>query len=760
MIALIAILVLGGSSCIGVLLGARWLDSRSWRRSLVALTVRVPRDTGVEQVSRWLARIQVLTESPKWSLLHDPVAVELVANSRDISVFVLAPERLHGSLLASIQAALPGARVDTAADYLAVRPPMRVAAEATITNLRRPLATERAAETSQHLLSSLLPLSQSEQIVVQWILSGVRRPRPRHMRQRTAAAGAVLPWWLDSDAVTDAEEIRAERIKYQYPLLAASLRVGVAAPTTASALSVFRRLWPVFSGLDAPGVRIVRRWLPMGYVGWQLRALWVPLMRFPLLLNVAELAGLTGLGRQGSTTPGLPGGIARTLPAPPDVPARGLIFADTNFHGQARPLALMRTDRLRHTWCLGPTGSGKSTLLQNLIEQDMQAGDGLILFDARGDLVYELLDRVPLERRDDVVLMDPTNTQAVVGFNPLGLGRTERERELAAEHVLSVLHSVYHANWGPRTADVLRASLLTLTHSTAVDDSRMTLTELPELLVNDRFRAFALRQHLPDGVRLFWQWYENLSLAERNSIIAPVLNKLRQFVLSTPLRLMLGQSDGLDLGDLFAKRRIILVPLKKGLLGGESMALIGSLLMAAVWHATLAQAAVPPERRQPTWLYADEFQEILRLPIDLADMLAMARGYGLGMTLAHQYLDQLPPDVKAAVLGTVKSQLIFQVDYNDARTLAPRFAPLTAEDLQSLGTHEVAFKPAVRGHTLAPITGITRPPSTPNGGRADVTNRSLTQFARSAAEIEASLVRRRQGSPSERSNKRAKGGGS
>lgn len=748
----------GGLTVLATLLLARWIENHSWRRSLVALKIRTPHDTTVEQVAQWLARIQVLTESPRWALISKPpVALEVVATSSNIAVFILAPSSLYGAIIGSIQAVLPGARVDDAPNYLQGRPRIIAAAEAKLTSLRRPLATNRSAETSGHLLSSLLPLSATSTIVVQWTINGTPRPRPRHLQARRTSSDTV-PWWLDTDAVTDTDEIRAERIKYQSPTLAACLRVGVAASNKAGALRLLRRVWPTLSGMDAAGVRLVRRWLPAWLVSQRLTGLRLPLTRFPLLVNVAEASGLVGLARKGLSMPGLPGAVARTLPAPPSVPTHGLIVADTNFPGQLRPLALMRSDRLRHLWCMGPTGSGKSTLLLNMVEQDMRAGDGLILFDARGDLVYDILERIPLERRDDVVLMDASNTRAVVGFNPLGLGRSERDRELTAEHVLSVLHSLYHANWGIRTADVLRASLLTLVHTKAVDGSRLTLAELPELLINDAFRLFILRQPLPLSVRPFWQWYQNLSDTERTTIIAPSLNKLRQFTLSTPLRLMLGQSEGLDLSDLFTKHRIILVPLKRGLLGAETMSVIGSLLMTATWDATLARADVPPEKRRPTWLYADEFQSILRLPIDLTEMLAQARGLGLGLVLSHQYMDQLPPEMKAAVIGTTKSQLVFQLGYSDARALAPHFAPLTADDLQSLPAHEVAFKPAVRGQTLAPITAVTRPPSEPNGGRDAVIARSLTQYARPAAEIDAALLRRREGDADTRSNKRPKGG--
>lgn len=748
--------LLGAFLVLWVLLAARWLNGISWRRSLVAFRLRIPGTVTTAEVARWLARVQVMTESPQWYVVPNaPVALEICAERGQITNVLLVPEWLRATVLASLHAALPTVRVDALPDYLDQRPRCKVAAEGVLTHHGRPLAVERAAETSQHMLASLQPLHGTERLYVQWIFSGVSRKQPRRI-----AKGEAVPWWLDSDALADAEDVRAQRLKYKAPLCMASLRVGVQAGRQDRTLRLFHRVWLTLGGMDGPGVRLLKRWyVSMPAAGARLADLRLPIFWWPVLLNVEEAAGLSGLAAEGRHLPGMPVGIARTLPAPSSMARRGLVLAESNYPGDARPLALLRSDRLRHVWVMGPTGSGKSTLLQNLVYQDMWAGDGLIVIDGRGDLIYDLLDRVPAHRLDDVFVMDAAHTTGrIVGYNPLALGQNERGRELAVEHMLSVLRSVYQASWGIRTADVMRAGLLTLVHGRATDGSRLTLMELPELLVNDQFRSFMLRQPMAPALRSFWAWYNNLSIPERSVIISPVLNKLRAWVLSTPIRRTLGQSEGINLADAFTKRKIIFVPLKKGVLGAESSALIGSLVMAGVWNATLSRADIPPEKRRPTWLYADEFQEIMRLPLDLADMLAQARGLGLGITLAHQILGQLTPELKAAVLGTTRSQAVFQVEYDDARALAPRFAPLTADDLGGLGSHEIAFRACVRGSTLAPVTGATYPPVEPLGSRAEVVARSLTAHAADAADIEAALLKRIATGSGERSNRRTKGG--
>src|SRR6185437_6021390 len=164
----------------------------------------------------------------------------------------------------------------------------------------------------------------------------------------------------------------------------------------------------------------------------------------------------------------------------------------------------------------------------------------------------------------------------------------------------------------------------------------------------------------------------------------------------TSTRLMLGQSSGLDLDEVLHRGQVLLVSLAKGKLGTETANLTGSLLVATLWQAVLGRVQVPGSARRPFYMFLDEFQDIVRLSDSLPDLLAQARGLGVGAVLAKQYLAQLPDGVRAAVLGTVRSQVVFQVEYDDAKLLERRFAPsLTASDLMGLGRYEIALRPSV-----------------------------------------------------------------
>ena len=222
-------------------------------------------------------------------------------------------------------------------------------------------------------------------------------------------------------------------------MLQAVVRLGVQADSPARAASLFGQVWGTLRSLNTPGAAIVRRRLPSSVVADRLADLSLPLTGFPLVLNVKELAGLLAFPL-GVHLPGLPRVTARQLPPHIEMPHRGTVLALSTYPGMTnRPLALGITDRLRHCWLLGPTGVGKSTLLANLIVQDMQAGRGILALDPKGDLITDLLDRVPESRQDDVVVLDPSATDCPIGLNVLDTGRGEAAQELAVDHLVHLM---------------------------------------------------------------------------------------------------------------------------------------------------------------------------------------------------------------------------------------------------------------------------------------------------------------------------------
>lgn len=735
----------GGLALLGAIVASRAVDAADWQNSLVAYALYLPANLKTDDVARWLGMIAAATQAPRaWSLLPmPPFAIEVVATADGITHYLLAPENQRAKLLGSIRAGLPGARLEDAPDFLKTAPDISGAAEGAASSRRRPMAVDRAEATSTAFLASLQPLRHGEEIRFQIIMTSAGTPPPVH----SASSNPEDRWWaaylMEGEATADADAVRAARAKQKEPLLQVSMRLGVKAPTSRQTRFLLARTWSTLAGENADGVRLFRRLLPSPVVAARLINRRLPLTAWPLLLNVRELAGLIGFPIGGMSLPGLILGAARQLAPSPQTPAHGTIFADSNYPGMQRPLAISALDRLKHTYLLGPTGVGKSTLIANMTLQDVDSGAGVALIDPKNDLVTDVLARIPEQRRQDVIVLNPAATDRPIGFNLLGGLRIEHDREMAVDHVVHIMSSLWHDSWGPRSNDIVSNALLTLTHTSAPDGSAFTLVEVPELLTNPAFRRFVVTQRsMPAVARPFWSAYDQMSDSERNHMIAAPMNKLRALTSRSSLRLLLGQSEGIDVADVLRKQKILLMPLSEGVLGAGTSQLLGALLLSSLVRATFARANVPPEQRRPAFIVADEFQNVLRLPLGITDMLAMARGYGVGMTLAHQYLGQLSESVKSAVLGTARTSVVFQLDYADARTMATRFGPLTADDLMGLQAHEVAMRLSVGTQTQRPVTGATRPLPDVITNADALAAESRERFGVPRAEVEAAIQAR------------------
>ncbi|RFS81766.1 type IV secretory system conjugative DNA transfer family protein [Actinomadura spongiicola] len=660
-------------------------EARRWRADLMALRLRLPSDIDLDDVSRMLS---ILAGSTR----NRPITFEIIATARGIRHFVLVPSVLAPRVVTTLTTTLPSIRIEDDPEYLSSRPAIRLARELRCSRSWRPLAADRGASAIAGYLSVLYPLHPAEVVRIQWIFRNTRHTRLK--------------------GEPPAELVRDFREKQSTPLLQACGRVAVSAPHKRRAGLLMSGVMAGLGVLNSPGVALVPRILPSAYVAGKVYPRAFTLVGpWPCLLNAAEAAAVVGMPPQGITVPGLATGSAAQLPVPPDMPNTGLIVAESNYPGmEGRPLTLAPDDRLRHVSLQAPTGAGKSELMANMFLQDINAGYGGVVLDPKSDLVADILARIPEKRLDDVILMDPSALETPVGFNLLQSARDELSRELVVDRTVHIFSQLWRTSWGPRTADVMRNSLLSLISSRGADGSPLTLVELPELLLNPDFRRMVLKNGtVSPAVLQFWSVYDRMSEAEQLQVIGPTLNKIRAFTVRAPLRLMLGQSTGVDLGSVFRDGKILLVPLSKGSIGPEAAQLLGSLVLACLWQECLHRTTVPKHKRKPVFAYLDEFPDVLRFAAarELADILAQARGLGWGLTLAFQYLNQLTPEVASAILGTVRTQIVFQLEYADAHTMARRFAPLEREDLANLDAWEIAMRPCIDGSTRAPVTGST-----------------------------------------------------
>ncbi|MEV3854979.1 type IV secretion system DNA-binding domain-containing protein [Streptomyces sp. NPDC050095] len=440
--------------------------------------------------------------------------------------------------------------------------------------------------------------------------------------------------------------------------------------------------------------------------------------RTAALLSVPELAALAHLPLD-PDAPGLRRAGARSVLPPPAIPeptpGSGVKPLGRSDAGAHRGVGLHVADARHHLHLMGATGSGKSTLIANLALDDIRNHRGVIVIDPKGDLVTDLLDRLPDTCADRLVLIDPDDHHTPPCLNVLD----GTDIDVVTDNITGIFRRIFSAFWGPRTDDVMRAACLTLLKHREATHQQVTLADIPRLLGEASFRLRIVPALKDPVLRGFWAWYESMSEPSRAAVIGPVMNKLRAFLLRDFARRAIAAGPStFDLTHIL-DGGILLARLPKGALGEETSRLLGSFIVAGVWQTAAARARMPERSRIDATLNIDEAHNYLSLPYPLEDMLAEARGYRLAMTLAHQNLAQLPRDLREGISANARNKVFFNASPEDANVLERHTLPtLTAHDLAHLGPYQAAAHLLAHGAESSAFTLTTRPLPPPVPGRA------------------------------------------
>jgi hypothetical protein len=405
--------------------------------------------------------------------------------------------------------------------------------------------------------------------------------------------------------------------------------------------------------------------------------------------------------------------------------------------GGAVPFGISQSDRRQHLYLLGRTGVGKSTLMFNMAVQDIHAGHGIAFIDPHGDNARMLIDHIPPHRINDTVYFDPADADFPIGLN-LVRAKSETERHLVASSVVSAFKSIWRDSWGPRLE-----YLLSMTVSALLECENVSLLGAPRVLVDENYRAWVVRQIKDPILRAFWM-SEFAEYGERfmQEAIAPVLNKVNQLLTAPQLRNILGQvKSGIDARFMMDNGRIFIADVSKGRLGEDKAALIGALLVTQFQLAAMSRANVPEHARRDFMLHVDEFQSFTSDAF--ISILSEARKYRLCLTLSHQYMDQLRPEIRSAVFGNVGSVISFRVGERDAEVLEREFGnALTANQFVTLGKHEVFAKLLHDGEWREPFLGMTMPPLELRYGRGDtIIGLTRERFGMKRVQMENKIMR-------------------
>ncbi len=382
-----------------------------------------------------------------------------------------------------------------------------------------------------------------------------------------------------------------------------------------------------------------------------------------------------------------------------------IILGRTNWRDRQRPFGLKEQDRFMHLYAVGQTGTGKSTFLEHLIGQDLDGGRGLAFFDPHGDAVEALALDAHERLRDRLVYLNAPDAACPVAFNPLE-SVPEDQRPLAASGIIEAFRNVWGQWWGPRLEHFFRNGLLTL-----LDQPHATLGDLPRLYLDDRFRREALTRVRHPAVRDFWALeFARYTIRQRTEALSPLLNKLGAFLSQPPLyRILVSDKPSLDCRKVMDEGQVLLVNLAKGRIGADGCSLLGALLVSRLGLTALSRADVPEVSRRSFFVYLDEFQSFTTLSV--AGMLSELRKYRVGLILAHQYMDQLAPEIRDAVLGNAGTIVCFRVGPGDVSVLGRYFSPeLEPLDLMNLPNYHVYVRLMVDGQATRPFSATTLQP--------------------------------------------------
>lgn len=439
------------------------------------------------------------------------------------------------------------------------------------------------------------------------------------------------------------------------------------------------------------------------------------------ILDIEELASIFHLPNMSVETPTIAWTRSKKGEPPLNLPTENVTYmGKTFFRDQEMRFGIKKPDRRKHMYMIGKTGVGKSTLIKNMIIQDMRNGEGVAVLDPHGQLIDELLEFVPENRLDDVVIFNPADSMHPVALNMLEL-IDPRQRTLIGDTLVDVFKKYFAESWGPRLEYILKNCILTL-----LEVPNTSLLSVIRMLVDRDYRKYIV--NLISDPQMKKYWTEEFAKMETNDrliteAIAPIQNKVGQFLNSELIRNIVGQPKStIRVDDIINKKKLFFVNLASGRIGANNTSLLGAMIVSQLQFAAMRRVDIAEEQRSDFFLYADEFQNFAT--DSFAVILSEARKYRLDLIVTHQYIEQMPDAVRDAIFGNVGTMISFAVGNQDAHFLEREYSPVFLEnDFINLGRFEMYIKLQIDDMSSQPFSAISLAPYT------DATNLSQRAIA-------------------------------
>jgi len=458
------------------------------------------------------------------------------------------------------------------------------------------------------------------------------------------------------------------------------------------------------------------------------------------VLNTEELASIFHLPSITVATPNIAYIKAKKSEPPLDLPINvEPIIGQVAFRDQHIKFGVKTDDRRRHTYIIGMTGTGKTTLMRNMILYDIKNGQGVAVLDPHGDFFDYVLDRIPENRLQDVIVLDPSDTEYPAAINMLEMFDPS-QKPLMASALVDVFKTRFAFSWGPRMEHLLRNIFLTL-----LEIPNTTLLSITRIIIDGNYRKY-ITGLLKDPILItFWKnEFEQMVRNERmaTEAIAPIQNRIGPFLATATIRNIIGQAKStIKFDEIMNNGKILLVNLSKGKIGDDNSNILGGMLVSRLWFAAVTRASIPEEERRDFFVYADEFQNFATPTF--ATILSEARKYRLNLILAHQYIAQLPEEVRDAVFGNVGTLISFKVGPQDSVALAKEFMPVFEDvDLTSMERFQINLKLMIDQAQSRPFSAKTMAALMESlGSREKVINISREHYAAAKYLVEERIRR-------------------
>lgn len=724
MLVLSMFLMLFFLACLGVLgyvIFLLWKHRNRLQESLdfVTMQIAVPRDNEIkiDAAEQLFASLHSIYKHEMFSFLEPQphMSFEIVARPEDIRFYVSMPRKYMDLVEKQIHGAYPGAEIKEVEEYNLFSDQGKVAFAAL--RLRYsdylPLRVYRDLPTDplSSITSVLAKMQPGEAAAIQLIV----QPAGHHwkhqgrsyiaLQKKNEANPEKASFRIDQKALEGIEQ------KISKPGFNTVIRVVVASHDKhmaenhleniiaaleqfASESNTFWKIKMVFKRLFM--MDFIYRYFPVFNFH-------LPLLQQYSVMNSDELAGIFHLPNKSVETAHIFWLNAKRAPAPSQIPTAGLYLGKSKYRGVERPIYVGLDDRRRHMYIIGKTGTGKSQLLEEMITQDIEAGHGVGVIDPHGDLVYNILKRIPPSRAEDVIYFDPSDSERPLGLNMLE-ATSEEQKHFVVTSIVGLMYKLYDPQKtgiiGPRFEHAVRNAMLTV-----MSEPGNTFIEVVRVLTDSAFVQELLPKVQDPIIRRYWtDQIAQTADFHKSEVLDYIVSKFGRFVTNKLMRNIIGQSQSsFNFRKAMDEGKILLCNLSKGNLGEENSNFLGLILVPRILISALSRQEIPENQRRDFFLYVDEFQNFATP--DFAQILSEARKYRLNLTVANQFIGQMDEEVKNAVFGNVGTVVSFRVGVTDANYLQHEFQPTFSEsDLINIDKFNAYIKTTVHNEPVKPFS--------------------------------------------------------